>query len=283
VQILVQQKRQITSLSMHALSKARIGILGGTFDPIHNGHIAVALRFIECLNLTELVLLPAGQPWQKIGVSSAEHRLAMTQLAAHELESLLHAQYISSAKSPIVRVANDEIERAGPSYMVETLAAWRAHTGMEPSLTLIIGDDQLVHLDSWHAWPTLFDYAHIGVACRAGYRNRDDNQEESATISTPSEPIQDIVNPAFAELPLSKVLAKALIPRKADAIQIQSLSKGLIFLDDVPMPALSSTQIRKQIAHSAHPSDLGDVPRAVSDYIFEHHLYRTEPYGYLHT
>ncbi len=268
---------------MHALSKARIGILGGTFDPIHNGHIAVALRFIQCLNLTELVLLPAGQPWQKTGVSPAEHRLAMTQLAAHELESLLHAQYTSSAKSPIVRVASDEIEQAGPSYMVKTLAAWRAHTGMEPSLTLIIGDDQLVHLDSWHAWPTLFDYAHIGVACRAGYRNRDDSQGESATISTLSGNVQDIADSAFMALPLSKELAKALIPRKADAIQIQSLSKGLLFLDDVPMPVLSSTQLRKQIAYGAYQGDLEGVPRAVSEYIFEHHLYRTEPYGYLHT
>src|ERR1700758_443789 len=78
----------------------RIGLLGGTFDPIHDGHLALARRFAHVLKLTELVLLPAGQPWQKSDVSPAVHRLAMTRAAASELV----------LPGATVRVATDEID-----------------------------------------------------------------------------------------------------------------------------------------------------------------------------
>ncbi|MBY4668589.1 adenylyltransferase/cytidyltransferase family protein, partial [Burkholderia contaminans] len=81
-------------------------MLGGTFDPIHDGHLALARRFAELLGLTELVLLPAGQPYQKRDVSAAEHRLAMTRAAAGSL----------SVPGVTVTVATDEIEHAGPTY-----------------------------------------------------------------------------------------------------------------------------------------------------------------------
>ncbi|WP_255214780.1 adenylyltransferase/cytidyltransferase family protein, partial [Burkholderia pseudomallei] len=90
----------------------RIGILGGTFDPIHDGHLALARRFAHVLRLTELVLMPAGQPYQKQDVSAAEHRLAMTRAAAASLV----------LPGVAVSVATDEIEHAGPTYTVETLA-----------------------------------------------------------------------------------------------------------------------------------------------------------------
>src|SRR5580698_119049 len=117
--------------------RRRIGILGGTFDPIHEGHLAIARRFATVLALHELVLMPAGQPYQKAGVSSAEHRLAMTRLAAGHL-SLPDTQ---------VRVATDEIEQGGPTYTADTLAVWRAKLGPDVSLSYLIGGDQLVRLD----------------------------------------------------------------------------------------------------------------------------------------
>ncbi|KAG0190125.1 hypothetical protein DFQ28_002488 [Apophysomyces sp. BC1034] len=97
-----------------AILPRRVGILGGTFDPIHVGHLALGRRFAELLELTDLVLLPAGQPWQKSNVSAAEHRLAMTRLAARSL-ALPNAH---------VEVATDEINHRGPTYTTETLAAW---------------------------------------------------------------------------------------------------------------------------------------------------------------
>src|SRR5260363_172303 len=137
----------------------RVGILGGTFDPIHNGHLALARHFTQRLQLTRLVLMPAGQPWQKRGATAAHHRLAMTRLAARQLEF----------PSTRVTVARDEIDRDGPSYTLRTLAVWRACLGAQASLSLLIGADQLLQLDGWRDWQHLFDYAHICVATRPGF------------------------------------------------------------------------------------------------------------------
>ncbi len=134
-------------------------MLGGTFDPIHDAHLALARRFAELLDLTELVLLPAGQPWQKKEVSAAHHRLAMTRAAADSLH----------IKGMQVTVSTDEIERNGPTYTVDTLARWREREGADASLALLIGADQLVHLDSWRDWKRLFDFAHVCVETRAGF------------------------------------------------------------------------------------------------------------------
>lgn len=120
----------------------RIGMLGGTFDPIHDGHLALARRFADALRLTELVLMPAGQPYQKQDVSAAEHRLAMTRAAAGSLV----------LPGVAVSVATDEIEHAGPTYTVETLERWRKRVGPDASLSLLIGADQLVRLDTWRDW-----------------------------------------------------------------------------------------------------------------------------------
>lgn len=111
------------------------------------------------LYLTELVLLPAGQPYQKRGVSPAEHRLAMTRAAAQSLV----------LPGVTVSVATDEIEHAGPTYTVETLARWRGRIGPDASLSLLIGADQLVRLDTWRDWQRLFAYAHVCVATRPGF------------------------------------------------------------------------------------------------------------------
>ena len=111
------------------------------------------------LQLTELVLLPAGQPWQKKDVSAPRHRLAMTRAAAASMR----------LEGVEVIVATDEIEHDGPTYTVDTLAAWREREGADASLALLIGADQLVHLDTWHDWMRLFDFAHVCVETRPGF------------------------------------------------------------------------------------------------------------------
>lgn len=137
----------------------RIGILGGTFDPIHDGHLALASRFAEVLALTELALMPAGQPYQKRDVSATEHRLAMTHVAAASL----------ALPGTQVTVATDEIEYQGPTYTAETLLRWRERVGPEASLSLVVGTDQLVRLDTWRDWRCLFELAHLCVAPRPGF------------------------------------------------------------------------------------------------------------------
>ncbi|WP_090545623.1 nicotinate-nucleotide adenylyltransferase [Paraburkholderia caballeronis] len=222
----------------------RVGLLGGTFDPIHNGHLALARRFAQLLDLTDLVLLPAGQPWQKPEVSAAEHRLAMTRAAAASL----------SLPGVAVSVDTDEIDHDGPTYTVETLRRWRARNGHDASLTLLMGADQLVHLDTWHEWRELFTYAHIGAASRPGFD----------LASVPAD------------------VAAEIAPRRADAAALRSSAHGHLLLDDALALDVSATDIRRQIracvaqhrSGDAHGTDAADhVPAAVWDYILQHHLY----------
>ena len=116
----------------------RIGVFGGTFDPPHVGHLTIACQVIGVLNLDRLLLVVAGDPWQKSAVRSvtpAEHRFAMVQAAVE--------------RHPAVEVSRIEIERDGPSYMVETLDAL---TAMHPEAEffLIIGSDAVPGLSTWH-------------------------------------------------------------------------------------------------------------------------------------
>jgi len=224
----------------------RVALLGGTFDPIHNGHLALARRFAQLLDLTDLVLLPAGQPWQKPEVSAAAHRLAMTRAAAASL----------ALPGVTVSVDTDEIEHDGPTYTVETLRRWRARNGDDVSLTLLMGADQLLHLDTWHAWRELFGYAHVGAASRPGFD--------------------------LASVPAA--VAAEIAPRRAPARALRETPHGLLLLDDALALDVSATDIRRQIGacvagHRAGAKDASGasgaqhVPAAVWDYILQHHLY----------
>jgi nicotinate-nucleotide adenylyltransferase len=227
----------------------RVGVLGGTFDPIHNGHLALARRFADVLQLTDLILLPAGQPWQKAGVSAAAHRLAMTRAAAGAL----------NLPGVAIAVATDEIEHDGPTYTVDTLRRWREREGAHASLSLLIGADQLVRLDTWHDWPRLFDYAHICAATRPGF----DPSAASATV------------------------AAAIAARSAGADVLRATPAGRLLLDTTLAFDVSATDIRATLrerldrrarltddaTHDAGPES--QVPAPVWDYIVQHHLYQS--------
>ncbi len=215
----------------------RIGLLGGTFDPIHDGHLALARRFAELLQLTELVLMPAGQPWQKAGVSEPHHRLAMTRAAARSLD-------FGGAS---ITVATDEIERNGPTYTVDTLAHWREREGAEASLALLIGADQLVKLDSWHDWKRLFDYAHVCVETRPGFDLR----------TLPDE------------------VGRQVAARRASADVLRASTHGHVLIDETLLIDVSATAIREEARtpRGAGPAR-AQVPAAVWDYIVQHHLYQ---------
>jgi nicotinate-nucleotide adenylyltransferase len=221
----------------------RVGLLGGTFDPIHRGHLALAQRFAHLLQLTELVLLPAGQPWQKADVSDAGHRLAMTQAAAASLE----------LPGVTVTVATDEIEHAGPTYTVETLARWRAREGAGASLALLIGADQLLRLDTWRDWRRLFEFAHVCAATRPGF---------------------DI-----AAAP--PVLASELAARRASAEVLRATPSGHVLVDETLAFDISATDIRAAVRERLEetstaaqgPAAPETIPEAVWRYILKHQLY----------
>lgn len=133
-----------------------VALLGGSFDPVHHGHVALAELFSQLLHPSQLRIVPA-RPWQKgaLGASDAD-RVAMLELAFRDV------------RFPAV-LDLQEIERDRPTYTVETLRALRAELGPEASIVFVMGADQLHKLDTWHEWRALFDLAHFGVAARPGF------------------------------------------------------------------------------------------------------------------
>ena len=132
-----------------------IGVYGGTFDPIHFGHLRPALDVYEAAKLDEVRFIPCGQPAHRdIPLTDAQHRLAMLRIAI--------------ARQPAFKVDEREIHRKGPSYMVDTLRELRQECGATP-LCLIIGFDAFLGLDSWHEWEMIPNLANIIVTRRPGW------------------------------------------------------------------------------------------------------------------
>jgi nicotinate-nucleotide adenylyltransferase len=134
----------------------RIGILGGTFDPIHLGHLAVAEEAREALGLERVLFVPAGQPPHKLpgSVSDVRDRVAMVQLAI--------------ADNPAFELSAIEVERKGPSFTVDTVEALAAaHPGT--MLHLILSAETFAELPSWHEPDRLFEAARMAVVPREGY------------------------------------------------------------------------------------------------------------------
>ncbi|MCF6262775.1 MAG: nicotinate-nucleotide adenylyltransferase [Xanthomonadales bacterium] len=130
-----------------------IGLFGGTFDPVHFGHLRAASEAKEKLGLGDFRLLPVGRPAHRNQThASAEHRLAMLRLAV--------------AEHPDITVDNREVRRSGVSYMVDTLAEIRGEAGTDRAILLILGQDAAHGLCSWYRWQELFDYAHLVVMTR---------------------------------------------------------------------------------------------------------------------
>ena len=134
-----------------------IGVLGGTFDPVHNGHIIVAEEARRRLNLAETILVPAGQPQLRRNclISPAEHRLNMLRLAI--------------ADKPHFKLSTIEIERSGPSYTVDTIAELRDQIDTGDELFFILGWDSLARLPQWREPSRLIEMCYLVAVPRPGY------------------------------------------------------------------------------------------------------------------
>ena len=134
-----------------------IGVLGGTFDPIHIGHLTIAEAVRSRLNLAEILFVPAGVPWLKTDrpISAVEHRVEMVRLAI--------------ADKPYFKLSEVDVKRAGPSYTVDTIADLQGQTGSEDELFLILGWDSLVELPEWHEPSRLITMCRLVVVPRPGY------------------------------------------------------------------------------------------------------------------
>lgn len=223
--------------ALHPAShSACVLLLGGSFDPIHHGHVALGATFVNLLGATELRVIPTV-PWQKSTlVATPEQRADMAALAFAEFPC------------PVV-VDRQEIERGRPTYTVETLRALRAELGPSVSLCFLMGADQLQRLDTWHAWRDLFALAHLCVAARPGF-----------TLDGPDIPA---------------AVAAEFRSRRASPEELCGKPAGQTCIAPDLAVDLSSTRIRHQLAAGNYQHDSGSpIPPRVLDYIEQHNLYK---------
>ncbi|WP_245774047.1 nicotinate-nucleotide adenylyltransferase [Rugamonas rubra] len=213
-------------------------LLGGSFDPVHHGHVSLGAHFAALLQATQLRVIPVGRQWQKDSVQATpEQRAEMARLAFAELAV------------PVV-IDTQEIERSAngaPSYTIDTLRALRAELGPQASLVFVVGADQLQRLDTWHDWRRLFDYAHIGVAARPGFE--------------------------LAKAGLPAAVAAEFSTRLNSIEQIRNTPHGLTYLAQDFAVDISATQIRAALQRGDKANSL--IAPLVLDYIEQHNLYKS--------
>jgi len=139
------------------MSIKKVGVLGGTFDPVHKGHIQMALEAKAVLGLDELRLIPCHQPYHREQAPSlsSEQRLHLLSLAIRDIDGLM--------------IDDRELARKGPTYTVDTLLALRQELGDDCALVLLMGVDAYQSFERWHRWQEIERLAHIGVITRPGY------------------------------------------------------------------------------------------------------------------
>jgi nicotinate-nucleotide adenylyltransferase len=133
-----------------------LGLFGGTFDPVHFGHLRLATELSEAFHLEKVIFVPAGFPYQRGrgAHASSEERLTMLKLA--------------TGRDARFDIDDRELRRAGPTYTYDTLAEVREERGPDTPLVFLLGSDAFARIDTWHRWAELFDLAHFAVAIRAG-------------------------------------------------------------------------------------------------------------------
>lgn len=153
----------------------RIGVMGGTFDPIHHGHLVAASEVAQSFDLDEVVFVPTGTPWQKERVTESEHRYLMTVIA--------------TASNPRFTVSRVDIDRSGPTYTIDTLRDLTAERP-DAELFFITGADAVAQIMSWRDHVELWQLAHFVAVSRPGH--------VLDTAGLPSEDVSQLEIPALA-------------------------------------------------------------------------------------
>ncbi|OCG53730.1 nicotinic acid mononucleotide adenylyltransferase [Gilliamella sp. Choc6-1] len=212
-------------------------LLGGTFDPIHYGHLRPAISLANEVGLKQIRLLPNHIPPHKPQPEAdTEQRLAMLALAIEDL--------------PLFVLDISEIlpeTSIRPSYTVETLQAWRFKNGNQKPLAFIMGQDSLLGLPTWHNWQTLLDYCHLLICRRPGYENKTNNAKLQQWIDAhQTTNVKDLHNSLH----------------------------GYIYFANTPLENVSATEIRQNIITQQNYKNL--LPPKVWQYIHEQELYNAK-------
>ena len=155
-----------TPTADRAGAPVRLGVMGGTFDPIHHGHLVAASEVASRFDLDEVVFVPTGQPWMKADVSPAEHRYLMTVIA--------------TASNPRFTVSRVDVDRAGPTYTIDTLRDVQ-RLNPDADLYFITGADAIAQILSWRNHDELWELAHFVAVSRPGH-----------VLNTDGLPVEDV-------------------------------------------------------------------------------------------
>lgn len=153
----------------------RVGVMGGTFDPIHHGHLVAASEVAQSFDLDEVIFVPTGEPWQKSDVSESEHRYLMTVIA--------------TAANPRFTVSRVDVDRHGPTYTIDTLRDVKAQRP-DSQLFFITGADAIAQILSWKDVQELWDLAHFVAVSRPGH--------ELSVSGLPNQDVSLLEVPALA-------------------------------------------------------------------------------------
>ena len=226
-----------------------IGILGGTFDPPHWGHIRLAEHFSRVLVLDELIWLPSGEPWQKgAHITPAKDRLAMTMAAADVLREEFQTKHIGT----VVTVDPMEIDRSGSSYTIDSAKEFRQQFGPDVSLIWLMGADSFLQLYTWNDWRDLSRYIHLAVASRPPYSIQKQ--------LTDHPPLQDYYLDHQTKL----------------AHDLCSKASGLIYLDEQLSIDLASSSLRPLLSSNNTANRIQEwLPKSIHALILKKGLYQS--------
>lgn len=239
-----------------------IGVFGGTFDPVHFGHLRLAEELADALAVREVRFLPVGHP---------PHRPPPATPAAHRVEMLR----LALAGNPRLVVDAREVRRPGPAYTVETLDELRAELGTEAPLCLFLGWDAFAGFASWKDWRRIFGLAHLAVAKRGTAVAPDDLSTPKSSDIPGNSSIPDSSSTSGAAAGLGSLTGELRAEaerRRAEApADLGDRPAGRLWLHAMTPLAISSTQIRRLLQNGDSPRYL--LPDAVLDHVRQHRLY----------
>ena len=216
---------------------APIGIFGGTFDPIHHGHLRLAQEALEQCGMSGICFIPSGTPpHRNAPLATAEHRLHMVRLATHGQSGFT--------------VDEREVRRTDKCFSFDTFSALRAELGSEQPLCLLLGSDAFLQLHTWYQWQQLLELTHLVVMQR------------------PGRPVGNVIAQADENLRQQYQTRLAPSPRL-----LHESPGGHIVVLDMPQLDISATDIRSRAAQNKNLRYL--LPDAVAHYIHTNKLYKT--------
>ena len=199
-----------------------IGLLGGTFNPIHNAHLRLAQELADALNFSEVRFIPSANPPHKTAPKiSAQHRAAMVQLAITD--------------NSLFKLDTRELDRTGASFTIDTLISLQEELGGSVALCLMMGSDAFSKLNTWHRWQALLDYCHIILVQRPASATQPKLAEELSVLlhNHYTENISDLTNENAGYIHMQKITALDITSTNIRAQLVAGVSPRYLMPDNV--------------------------------------------------